>query len=282
MNKRENRASSLGMSLILCNDSGDDRLIDLLGEIGDIDATTVIESSWEAAVAAVDQGHCLKPDVVVEVLSRNGAVAIDHLRQLWSLRVKFNHAPKPTYLAVSRVKHEAVLRQRIKRYGGHYLLLDEVPSRFRTEIEEIYEQLAWIKCSLPLWKIIYEGYGRNLRIYVYVIGISGEPVRVGGSERMTAVLAALIENNGEFRSLQELRRILHGHAAFRPAGGPFSLPSISSLKMYLHRDFPNHLQAAFDAELTGYSAERVIVKRNLGAKAVGYKILGRRPIRIAP
>ena len=90
-----------------------------------------------------------------------------------------------------------------------------------------------------------------MRADVY-LRIPRKLVRIQGADRPVAALAAFIKHNGIVRSLSAWQKVLADDALFEPGGGGFDLPSLASIKMYLHRDFPRYLQATFDEYRSGF------------------------------
>lgn len=133
----------------------------------------------------------------------------------------------------------------------------DVPSRFQAEIDQIRLELAPVIRSLPSWRIVYEGNAGTLRPIIYLAN-RRRSERILGSDRLIAALAVFLKNNGIARLLSAWQKIFYDDPLFMPAAGEFSVPSISTIKMYLRRDFHNCLQRVFDAWGSGFCADRVI------------------------
>jgi hypothetical protein len=127
--------------------------------------------------------------------------------------------------------------------------------------------------SLPSWTIIQEGNSDTLRAVVYLNG-RHNPIRVQGNDRQIAALAAFLKHNGIGRSFNAWQKILMQDPLFTPEGGGFAVPSLASIKMYLHREFPKYLQRAFDESHSGFSAARVIEQTEPGSHGTQYRIRG--------
>jgi hypothetical protein len=254
----------------------DAAVLELLAEIGEVDPETPIRRNWASAKEAILLSRFERFDLLIEFVGPDATVALAHLNELWTLRMGHNYAVRPGYLAITRTRPDPETVHRIRQLGGEYMLLDEVPGRFKVELEQIRLQMARIRSSLPYFKIQVEGEGHERHAIVFVLASRGSRIRVGGSDRIAATLAVIITNNGQPRTVKAWRNIIAADPLFMPAGGTFEVPSESSLKVYFHREFPKYLQVAFDKVRTGFSAGRVIQKKQLAPKAVGYNILGTR------
>jgi len=56
--------------------------------------------------------------VVIDILGRDGRAGLEHLQEMWKLRVAQNYATTPIYFALSCVPQPASLRYEIRRMGG--------------------------------------------------------------------------------------------------------------------------------------------------------------------
>jgi hypothetical protein len=149
----------------------------------------------------------------------------------------------------------------------------DVPTHFKAELEQIRLELAPVVRSLPAWLIVQEGEGSTIRAVVYLVGRRGLH-QIHGSDRLIATLAAFVKHNGIPRPLSGWQKVLTNDSLFKPAGGGFDVPSLATIKMYLRRDFPEHLQAVFDENCSGFCATRVIECADPATHSATYRIRG--------
>jgi hypothetical protein len=244
----------------------------LLEQVALVDPNASVKRSWASVTDTLMKRSCRYPDVIIDVVT-DPAPVMKRIRDLWQLRVRHNYSSRPAYFAISRNIPPPLVRFDIERLGGHYLLEFDVPAHFQQELAQIRLGFGPLTRSLPCWWIVQEGNGTTLRAVIYLV-TRKRRIRVGGSDRHAAVLAAFIKHNGISRSIGAWQKILSEDLLFKPAGGSFDVPSRSSLKAYLHRDLPRYLQQAFDQERTGYCADRVIECMNPGTWATEYRIRG--------
>lgn len=244
----------------------------LVQQVIQIDPDAQIRNSWNSFIDCLAANSCRTPDVIVGYSSECGQ-AIRQIKELGDLRRHYNYSPRPVYLAITAQRQPVVTRLEIERVGGYFLHLPDVPRHFNDEIERIRIELDHIVRSLPFWNIVLEGHGRTLQAQVSVV-YRGRSVRVWGSERMIAALATFIKNNGIPRSVKGWLNIFADDLLFKPMGGPFSVPSVTSFKEYLRRSFPNCLQKAFDEYKSGFAATHVIECINPRTHAARYRIRG--------
>jgi len=128
---------------------------------------------------------------------------------------------------------------------------------------------------MPCCEIIEECLGADPQHVEIALRFGSNSTYVGGSDRHRAALAVLIRSNGIARSLKALRQLCVESPLFTPCGGPFLVPQLGTIKAWLYRDYPKHLQRAFDQARSGFRAEKIIEHVDLGAKAMGFRILGK-------
>jgi hypothetical protein len=237
-----------------------------------LDSNAQVKRRWDSVIHGFSRDFSAVPDMVVDIFSDTAAV-LRRINVLWELRVRRNYSPRPLYVAISRVTQPALTRYEIERYGGHFLYVADIPNHFMHEVEQLRMELCAAQRSLPRWQIVREGQGKTARVTIHLLE-RGTQIRLGGSDRHNAVLAAMLKRNAMPRSINEWRKILAEDPLFKPAGGSFSVPSRNTLKAYLHRDFPKYLQAAFNGRRSGYAANRVIERMRLDGKTMGYRIRG--------
>jgi hypothetical protein len=247
---------------------------EVLEAVDKIDKRAKIKREWANVIEELEAGDSRTVDVVIDVLGRNDFDGLEHLQDLWSLKVLRNHAAVPLYLAVSCSDQPASFRYEVRRLGGFFMLASDVPGHFGPLMEEIRLQLDGVRRLLPRWEIVEESSGSEpVRAYVF-FRFAGKLIQVRGSDRHLAVLAVLLKNNGIPRSMKALRQLCSDDPLFEPAGGSFDVPQLATLKMYLYRDFPRYLQMAFDDARASYYACRVIEHIDLGARAMGFRVRG--------
>jgi hypothetical protein len=217
-------------------------------------------------------GSCGIPDILVHLFTDQRSV-MRGIEAVWNTRIRSNYRPRPVYFAIAKTSYSSRVRYEIERMGAHFLYLFDVPTHFQRELDQIRLELGPVVRSLPQWRIVQEGNGSTLRVIIYLMG-RRRAIRVGGSDRLAVVLASLIRNNGMTRSISAWQKVLADEPFFTSAGGGFEVPSRSSLKMYLHRDFPRYLQRSFNDERSGYCIEKVIECVNPGTWATEYRIRG--------
>jgi len=247
---------------------------DALDAIEKIDPRAPIRRNWDRVIASLESGGMNCADVIVDVLQRKGVVGLEHLRELWITRVAHNYSAGPFYFALSCVDQPAALRYEIRRLGGYYLNIADVSRHFGQQMEEVRLQLEEVKRAMPRWEIVEEYCGVDPRRVHVILQSRSTSVPVSGSDRHLAVLTVLLKNNGIPRSLKSLRHLCSENPLFAPSGGPFVVPKLSTLKMYIHRDYPKHLQKSFDKARSGYRADRIIEHVDLGVKPFGFRIRG--------
>jgi hypothetical protein len=260
---------------LLLHDSGKGAACQqVLDAIAGVDPTAPLRRSWDSTVNYLETKSMGAIDVLIDVLGDEGRAGLCRLQQLWRLRVSHNHSIVPVYFALSRVTQPPALVYEIRRQGGRIMHVADIPAYFGLELEQIQLELSETKRGLPRWEIILESFGLNpMRAYIF-LRFGGKVIEVEGSDRQLAVLAVLLKNNGIPRSMNVLQQLCSEDPLFCPAGGPFTVPQRGTLKMYLYRDFPRHLQRAFDAIRSGYCTSRVIQHVDLDTKAMGYRIRG--------
>jgi hypothetical protein len=237
-----------------------------------IDPNTQIRHSWDSMIDRLAANACRTPDVIVGY-STGYELALEQIKELRDFRERCNYSPRPIYLAITAKRQSGVTRLEIERAGGYFLYAPDVPTHFRDEIENIRLELDRVSRSLPFWRIVLEGSEETLQTNVSFLG-RGKSIRLWGKDRMIASLAAFIKHNGIARSAQGWLKIIADDPLFKPTGGPFQVPSPTSLKMYLRREFPNCLQRAFDEYGSGFCAKRVLECINPRTHAAQYQIRG--------
>ena len=247
---------------------------DVLDVIERTDPCAPIRRNWDRAIASLESSGMSSVDVVIDVLEPKGIRGLEHLREVWKLRVRHNYTTVPVYFALSCVDQPAALKYEIQRLGGHYLHISDVSRHFDPQLDEIRLQLAEVRRAMPRWDIVEEYWGADPRRVYVILQFNGKPVHVSGSDRHLAVLAVLLKNNGIPRSLKSIRDLCSEDPLFAPSGGPFAVPQLSTLKMYIYRDYPKHLQRSFDKARSGYRADRIIEHVDLGVKPFGFRIRG--------
>jgi len=232
------------------------------------DRHAIVKRNWTSVLDAL--GDC---DVIVDYSDDTEAVR-HRINEIWQRRVRANYTIRPAYFVISKTSQHHLARFEVERLGGHFLHLYDVPTRLGDELEQIRLRLGKLGCSLPRWLITYEGNGRTLQVSVSFLGSRGLQL-VRAEDGLAAELAVLITRNGIPRSIAAWRKIMLGSPLFKSAGGSFNVPSRTTLRMHIHRDYIRELQRAFDEVRAGYCAERVMERARLGEKTVGYRIKGR-------
>jgi hypothetical protein len=237
-----------------------------------IDPEAQIKSSWTSLIDMLAANSCRTFDVIVTV-GPDCSLAMEQMDELRRLRVQSNYSPRPVYFAISQDTQLGLTRYRIERLGGHFLHPLDIPCGFQAEIDLIQHELAPATRSLPFWRIVYEGNAGTLRPIIYLVN-RRRSERISGSDRLIAALAAFLKNNGIERSLSGWQKILYDDPLFTSCGGGFPVPSISTLKMYLRRDFHNCLQRVFDICGSRFCAARVIEAIDPGTHGARFRIRG--------
>ena len=232
------------------------------------DPHATVKREWASVIDACDAY-----DVIVDYSDDIDAV-VRRINEIWRHRVRENYAIRPAYFLVNRISQYRLVRFEVERLGGHFLHLGDVPIRFGNELEQIRLGIDDLGRS-PRWLITYEGNGRTLQVSVSFLGPRGwRPVRQDDAH--AAELAVLITtHNGIPRSIAGWRNVMISNPLFKPAGGGFSVPSRTTLRMHIHRDYIRDLQRAFDDARSGFCANKVLERVRLGEKTVGYRIKGR-------
>jgi hypothetical protein len=266
-------STSSDLRLLLFNDDATSFPASLLEQVTIADRNALIKRDFDSVMEMFTAANCCAiPDIVVHLFT-DPASLMRRIKDVWSARMRQNYNPRPAYFAISSTTQPSLVRYEIERLGGHFLHLFDVPTHFRREIDQIRLELRPVIRSLPRWLIVQEGYGPTLRAVVYLVG-RHRAIRVGGSDRHAAALAAFIKHNGISRSIGAWQKVFADDVLFAPSGGGFDIPSRSGLKRYLRRDFPKYFQQAFDEQRSGHSADRVIECINPGTWATEYKVRG--------
>ncbi len=240
------------------------------------DPQAIIRNSWNSVCKMIADDWPSAPHVILGVSPDCGS-AIRRLTELWNLRVANNYSLWPIYFAMPRSSQPGLSRFEVERLGGYFLHIFDVPDHFRAEIEQIRLMFGHLKRSLPTWLIVYEGNGATLRAVVYFVHRK-RFIQVRGSDRQIAALAVFLKNNGLKRSFSSWQQMLADDLLFGPSGGYFKVPSIGTIKMYVHRDFVKSLQRAFDEYRSGFSAKQVIEMVDRGTHLTVCRIRGERDV----
>ena len=254
--------------LLLFNDTKRELPETLRAEVVQQDGEAIIKRDWASVLNAI--GDC---DVIIDYSDDIRAV-LRRINELWRHRVRANYAIGPSCIVVSKAGSPFMTRFEVERLGERFLHLDDVPARLGEELKRVDLHIAHLSRSAPHWLIAYEGNGKTLQVSVSFFGRQGLQL-VHAEDGLAAELAVLITNNGIPRSIASWRKIMMGNLLFKPAGGGFNVPSRTTLRMHIHRDYIRVLQRAFDEARSGYCAKRVLEHVRLGEKAVGYRIKGR-------
>lgn len=266
IHRREGR-----LRLVLLNNGLGTLPSTLTEQVVKIDPEAQIRNSWASLIDSLADSCCAF-DVIIAV-GQDCSLTMQQMDDLWRLRVRHNYSPRPVYFAISKDTQRGLTRYNIERLGGHFLHLFDAPSHLQAEIDQIRLELAPVIRSLPSWRIVYEGNAGTLRPVIYLVN-RRRSERIPGSDRLIAALAVFLKNNGIARSLSGWQKILYDDPLFMPAGGEFSVPSISTLKMYIRRDFHNCLQRVFDTCGSGFCADRVIEVVDPGTHGARFRIRG--------
>jgi hypothetical protein len=232
------------------------------------DGEAIIKRDWASVLSTLS--NC---DVILDYSDDIDAV-VRRINQIWRYRVRANHAIFPAYIVISKISQYALARFAVERLGARYLHLYDVPALLGDELKQIDLCIAHVARSSPHWIITYEGNGRTLQASVSFFGPQGVHL-VRAEDNLAAELAVLITRNGIPRSIAAWRKIMMDNPLFKPAGGGFNVPSRTTLRMHIHRDYMRVIQQAFDEARAGYFAKRVMERVRLGEKTVGYRIKGR-------
>jgi hypothetical protein len=255
--------------LVLFSDSKSEIPQALCAEVLKSKCPAVVKRDWRSVVANLQA--C---DLIIDCSdSINGAVRrIDEVSRKLA---EENHAIRSSYLVVSAISRYSLARFEIEfRRGAHFLHLHDVPGRFSGELEQIRLRQYEFERSSPQWLIEYQGNGRTLQVNVSFVSHRGLEV-VRAADNLAAELAVLITRNGIPRSIAAWRKMMMDNPLFKPSSGGFNVPSRTTLRMHIHRDYVRILQQAFDNAKTGYCIKRVMERIRLGEKTVGYRIKGR-------
>lgn len=266
------------LRLTLVNDGIDRLPAELINSVLEIDQEAQMKKSWASAFDTLTPDFRNIPDVLV-VASKNFKTVFKHINELWQLRESHNHSPRPIYFGIAQEKQPPIIRFQLTRMGAHFLHLFDVVAQFKEEIEQIRLELQAVVSSRIFWRIVLEGNGESVCPRVS-FAWRGDFVPVEASDRVIAALAAFIMHSGIPRSIKEWLVQFENDTTFMPLGGRFPVPSESTFKMYLGRDFINCLQKAFDEYRSGFCAKEVIECINPGTHAAKYRIRGEwEPIR---
>lgn len=257
-----------GLRLLLFSDARREIPETLRTEVLKVDRHAVVKRDWDSAVDDLD-GY----EVIVDC-SDDIDAGLRRIDDLWRRRVEANYAIRPAYLVISKTSQYSLGRFEIERLGERFLHLADVPSHFGKELEQIRLRIAHLERSLPRWLIAYEGNGRTLQVTISFLGPRGWQI-VRQDDQHAAELAVLIKNNSIARSIASWRNVMMDDLLFESAGGAFKVPSRTTLRMHVHRDYARDLQRAFDEVRSGYRVKRVMERVRLGEKTVGYRIKGR-------
>lgn len=240
----------------------------LRNEVLRYDPAAVIRRDWISVLANL--GDC---DVVIDYCDDIRAV-LRRINELWRYRVRANYATRPAYIAISTPRRPFMARFEVERLGERFLLVDDVPARLGEELRRIDFRISHLVRSSPHWLITYEGNGKTLQASVSFFGPQGLHL-VRAEDALAAELTVLITRNGIPRSIAAWRKMMMDNPLFKLSGGGFNVPSRTTLRMHIHRDYIRDLQQAFDKARVGYCAKRVMERLRLGEKTVGYRIKGR-------
>jgi hypothetical protein len=255
--------------LVLFSDSKREIPQALCAEVIKSNCPAVVKRDWRSVVANL---HAC--DLIIDC-SDNIDGALRRIDEVSRKRANDNHAIRPSYLVISATSRYPLARFEVEfRRGAHFLHLHDVPGRFSGELGQIRLRQREFERSSPRWLIEYQGNGRTLQVNISFVSHRGLAM-VRGADSLAAELAVLITNNGIPRSIAAWRKIMMGNLLFKPAGGGFNVPSRTTLRMHIHRDYIRALQKAFDEARAGYCAKRVMERIRLGEKTVGYRIKGR-------
>ncbi len=236
------------------------------------DPDAIIRNSWDSVCDILADDWPSVPHMILGV-SPDCAAVTRRLKKLWRLRVAKNYSLWPIYFAMPRSNQPGRSRFDIERLGGYFLHLFDAANHFRSAVEQIRLMFGHLKRSLPTWLIVYEGNGTTLRAVVYFVHRK-RFMRVRGSDRQIATIAVFLKNNGLERSFASWQQILAGDPLFEPSDGYFKVPSVGTIKMYVHRDFPKSLQRAFDEYRSGFSAKQVVEIVDPGTHMTACRIRG--------
>jgi hypothetical protein len=257
-----------GLRLLIFDSTKKELPEKLRNEVLRHDPAAVIRRDWTSVLAKLDD--C---DVVIDYCDDIRAV-LRRINELWRFRVGANYATRPAYIAISTPSRPSLARFEVERLGERFLHVDDVPARFGEELRRIDFRISHLARSSPHWLIAYEGNGKTLQASVSFFGPQGLQL-VRAEDGLAAEVAALITRNGIPRSIAAWRKIMIGNPLFKPSRGGFNVPSRTTLRMHIHRDYIRALQRAFDEARAGYCAKRVLERLRLGEKTVGYRIKGR-------
>jgi hypothetical protein len=240
----------------------------LRNEVLRYDPAAAIRRDWTSVLDKLND--C---DVIIDYSDDIRAV-LRRINELWRYRVQANYEIRPAYLAISTPGRPSLARFEVERLGECFLHLDDVPTRLGEELKRIDFRISHLVRSSPHWLIAYEGNGKTLQASVSFFGPQGLHL-VRAEDGLAAELAVLITRNGISRSIAAWRKMMMDNPLFKPSGGSFNIPSRTTLRMHVHRDYIRDLQRTFDKARVGYCAKRVMERVRLGEKTVGYRIKGR-------
>jgi hypothetical protein len=232
------------------------------------DPAAVIRRDWTSVLDNLND--C---DVIIDHSDDIRAV-LRRINELWRYRVQANYEPRPAYIAIGTPSRLSLARFEVERLGEYFLHVDDVPTRLGEELKRIDFRISHLTRSSAHWLITYEGNGKTLQASVSFFGPQGLHL-VRAEDALAAELAVLIARNGIPRSIAAWRKMMMDNSLFKPSGGGFNIPSRTTLRMHIHRDYIRALQQAFDEARIGYCAKRLLERIRLGEKTVGYRIKGR-------
>lgn len=240
----------------------------LRNEVLRYDPAAAIRRNWASVLNNLND--C---DVIIDHSDDTRAV-LHRINELWRYRVQANYEIRPAYLAIGTPNRSSLARFEVERMGECFLHVDDVPARLGEELKRIDFRISHLARSSPHWLITYEENGKTLQASVSFFGPQGLQL-VRAEDALAAELAVLITRNGIPRSIAAWRKMMMDNPLFKSSGGGFNLPSRTTFRMHIHRDYIRDLQRAFDNARAGYCAKRVMERVRLGEKTVGYRIKGR-------
>src|ERR1700731_101728 len=101
----------------------------LIQQVMRIDPDAQIRNSWDCLIDRLTGNSCHAPDVIVGYSDECGH-ALEQLKELWNLRVRYNYSTRPIYLAITAQRQPVISRLEIERAGGYFLHAPDVPNRF--------------------------------------------------------------------------------------------------------------------------------------------------------
>jgi hypothetical protein len=257
---------------------------DLLAEIGLIDRLTQVCRSSETMFAEIKRDQMQRYDVLLHVVGAKWKRALDQVEAVWQLRTEANYSVRPRHLIISAVEFNREIKYEFLKAGAHFIHLDEIRSLKKCllrELDIIQLEIAEVTCNVPRFISIHEGNSGTQNCVPGEIPIlrfrhGKAETAVKGPVTVVALITVMLEENGgPPRERKQWRERLSRSVFYEPRSGIVPVPSLTTLKTYLDQDIPESLQATFNELRSGFLVRNVLEHKELGNKAIGYRLLGK-------